>query len=79
MKRLFGMASLVAATALMSAGGASAAPPGTGCPPGFQLVHTSIFGDDPISGKIVDLHGDEMVCLRFLRPGGAVFFDNVVP
>ncbi len=78
MKRLLGVASLVAATALMTAGGTSAAPPGKGCPPGFQPVHISIFGDD-VSGKIVDLHGDEMVCLRILRPGFDVFFDNVVP
>lgn len=79
MKRLFGVASLVAAMVLMMAGGASAAPPGTGCPPGFERVHISIFGEDPISGKIVDLHGDELVCVKTLRPGFGVFFDNVVP
>jgi hypothetical protein len=77
MKRLLGLASVIAAIALMTAGGASAAPRGAGCPPGFELVDQSILGD--FTGKIIDLHGDELICIRRLQPGFDVFFDNVVP
>ncbi len=76
MKRLLTLASVALMTALMTAGNASAAPPGAGCPPGFELTR---LGPGEISGKIIDLHGDEMVCLKVIRPGYGVFFDNVVP
>ena len=78
MKRLLGLASVIAATALMTAGGASPAPPGAGCPTGFERVHKSFLGEN-FTGKIVDVHGDELICIKRLRPGGGVFIDNVVP
>ena len=61
---------------------ASSAPPGTGCPVGFQLEPESILGGS--TGQVIDLNNDDLICIRPLPappfPEGAfVFTDNVVP
>ena len=61
---------------------ASSAPPGTGCPVGFELEPESILGG--FTGKVIDLNNDDLICTRPLPappfPESAfVFMDNVVP
>jgi hypothetical protein len=84
-RRLVALAIAVVALAVAgsAAAPASGGPPGTGCPPGFQLEPESILGEGFV-GKVVDVNNDDLICIRFLTggniPEGAfVFIDNVVP
>lgn len=79
--------SLTAAALCLAAAGAAAtpassAPPGAGCPVGFELEEESILGG--YTGKVIDLNDDDLICTRPLpappfAEGAFVFMDNVVP
>jgi hypothetical protein len=62
---------------------AGASVPNSGCPTGFDLVSTSILGEN-FSGQLIDLNNDELMCIRFLPSppfpeGSFVFIDNTTP
>jgi len=57
---------------------AGAGPPGTGCPPGWDLAPVSILGED-FTGVADNVNHDGQICIRGLHNGAGVFIDNTVP
>jgi len=66
------------AAALTIGPSAGAGPPGTGCPPGWNLAPVSILGED-FTGVADNVNHDGQICIRGLRNGGGVFIDNTAP
>jgi hypothetical protein len=81
------LAAIVAATSLtgsavlLSAAGASAAPPTGGCPSGNDWFIVSIFSTIPgfDRGNFHDQNGDELLCAKLHKDGSWTLKDNNNP
>jgi hypothetical protein len=78
MRRLIALVVLTVTGLLVAGQPAGAGPPGTSCPPGWDLAPVSILGSD-FTGIADNVNHDGWICIRGLHNGAGVFIDNTAP